>query len=595
LHTLIGKNLGKYRIVERLGHGGMADVYKAYHPRLDRYVAVKVLHSHLANDSEFLARFEREARAVANLRHPNIVQVFDFDIEDDIYYMVMEYVEGGTLTEHLQKLALKNEKMPLVSALNLFQQVSDALNYAHQQDMLHRDIKPANILLNDKGSVLLADFGIARIITDTRLTATGALIGTPAYMSPEQGLGEQATVSSEVYSLGVILYELVTGQVPFDADTPLAILFKHMNEPLPLPREVFPDIPNALEELILRSMAKKPEGRFISVAQMNEAVHQVLVALSTVPTMAALSSLKAADQETIIASGVSSHQVETLAVPSKEKPELGLDEHPSPIKGQSDKRKSWIFGAVLIFLTIVAGALIALKVIPFPKTTQPSVSIPIEGVICDSIPNCVAESEHFIGQQQHAEAIPYLDKAISFVPEDEQPFHAEFWCQRGEMHIILDDQQSAIDDFYNCAAWAAENEEMLWLHEDALTTAAELEHQLQNGKETPSRVEGEASQPGGECHDVEACRELAFSHAEEGRFEDAVRDIERALELRPSDEQSPFAHLWCHLGEFHLEMDRSEDAFNDFRTCLEWAGDGPGEEDLRNYAQEQLDQLDPSP
>lgn len=187
--SLIGKNLGKYRIIERLGRGGMANVYKAYHPQLDRYVAIKMLHGYLAEGKDFLARFEREARAVAALRHPQIVQVYDFDIEDEVYYMVMELIGGKSMKTRLKELHKSGDLLPLNEAAGIFGHIAEALEYAHQQGMLHRDIKPANVLLDKSGRAFLTDFGIARILSDTQITATGALIGTPEYMSPEQGKG----------------------------------------------------------------------------------------------------------------------------------------------------------------------------------------------------------------------------------------------------------------------------------------------------------------------------------------------------------------------------------------------------------------------
>jgi serine/threonine protein kinase len=272
MDDLTGKTLGNYRIVERVGHGGMATVYKAYQPALERYVAIKVIHKHLAADDEqFLKRFQREAKAVASLRHPNIVQVFDFGTEGDVMYMVMEYLEGTTLKAVLNALAQK-ETMRLEEVLRVFQALASAVEYAHQQGMVHRDIKPANVMLTTKGDVILTDFGIAKIVGGTQYTATGALTGTPAYMSPEQGHGERGDERSDIYALGVMLYEMVTGRVPFDADTPLAVIMKHISAPLPLPRQLNPIIPEAVEQVILKALAKEPNDRYQTVAEMTNAL-----------------------------------------------------------------------------------------------------------------------------------------------------------------------------------------------------------------------------------------------------------------------------------------------------------------------------------
>jgi serine/threonine protein kinase len=274
---LIGRTLGQYRVIEKIGRGGMATVYKAYQPALERYVAVKVMHEQLAaGDDQFFKRFQREARAVAALRHPNIVQVFDFGVEDDVPYMVMEYLEGVTLKRELQALTAQGETMSPGEAGRIFQAIAAAVAHAHAQGMAHRDLKPANVMLTTKGEVVLTDFGIARIVGGTQYTATGAILGTPAYMSPEQGQGQGGDERSDVYALGVMLYEMVTGRVPFDADTPLAVIYKHISDPLPLPRHLNPSLPEGVEQVILRALAKRPEDRYQHVADMAHALADAL-------------------------------------------------------------------------------------------------------------------------------------------------------------------------------------------------------------------------------------------------------------------------------------------------------------------------------
>ena len=270
--TLEGQNLGKYRILEPLGRGGMARVYRAYHPQLDRYVAVKVLRSDLVEEEEFLARFKREARAVAGLRHPNIVQVFDFDVRGDLYYMVMELLDGDTLATRLNDYRAQGERMPEGEMVRVLLDVLDGLAYAHSEGMIHRDVKPANVLLTRRGQAVLTDFGIAQIIGGTRYTVSGALMGTLAYMAPEQGLEGQCDVRSDLYSMGIVFYEMLTGDPPFDAETPLAILMKHVNDPLPLPRESDPTIPKAFERVVLKALSKRPGDRYQSAGEMAQAL-----------------------------------------------------------------------------------------------------------------------------------------------------------------------------------------------------------------------------------------------------------------------------------------------------------------------------------
>ncbi len=262
---LIGKTLGKYQVVEHLGHGGMAEVYKAQHERLDRMVALKVLHPFLAEDEGFITRFEREARIVATLRHPNIVQVFDFDHsqELDLYYMVMEYIEGSTL-----KARLTEGPLPPDEATRIVAAIADALDYAHRRGMIHRDIKPANIMFTADGQPVLTDFGIARIISLSGLTASGAMVGTPAYMAPEVGLGQPSTPASDIYSLGVVLYQLITGRLPFESDSPMGLVMQHINDPVPPPSRFAPKLPGPLEAIILKTLAKRPEGRYASASAL---------------------------------------------------------------------------------------------------------------------------------------------------------------------------------------------------------------------------------------------------------------------------------------------------------------------------------------
>jgi serine/threonine-protein kinase len=266
------RKLGKYDIQERLGRGGMAEVYKGYHASLDRHVAIKILHSFLADDPEFKNRFEREARNVAKLKHPNIVQVYDFDYDEptDRFYMVMELVEGPTLKDRLLTLTDQGQLLPLKESLRIVREAAGALAYAHSRNMLHRDVKPANLMLDRDSRVVLTDFGIAKIVTGVQLTQSGGMVGTPAYMAPEQGLGEPGDERSDLYSLGVILYQLVTGQLPYDAETPLAIILKHLNTPTPSARAVNAALPASVDRVISRAIAKEADDRYQSANEFIE-------------------------------------------------------------------------------------------------------------------------------------------------------------------------------------------------------------------------------------------------------------------------------------------------------------------------------------
>lgn len=272
--SLEGQRLGKYTVLEPLGSGGMARVYRAYHPKLDRYVAIKVLRSDLVDDPTFLSRFRQEAQAVAALRHPNIVQVFDFDVEDDLYFMVMELLDGDSLHTRLNDYRIRGDQMPYGEMVRILLDVLDGLDYAHSEGMIHRDIKPANVLLTKKGQAVLADFGIAQIIGSTQHTVSGALLGTLNYMAPEQGMSGKCDARSDIYSMGIVFYEMLTQQPPYEADTPLAILMKHVNDPLPVPHQVDPNIPTPLERVVLKSLSKDPDERYQTAAYMAQSLRQ---------------------------------------------------------------------------------------------------------------------------------------------------------------------------------------------------------------------------------------------------------------------------------------------------------------------------------
>lgn len=269
---LTGTTLGKYRLVEKLGQGGMAQVYKAYQPDLDRYVAIKVLHPHLTSDEEFAARFRREARAIAALEHPHSVRVYDFDTDHDLAFIVMEYLTGASLKARLRDLSCRNEYMPLAEAQHIIGALADALDYAHAHGVIHRDIKPSNVLITTDGRPVLTDFGIAKMIDATIITGSSSSLGTPAYMSPEQAKGEPGDARSDIYALGVMLYQLCTNHLPFDADTPYAIILKHLTAPLPPPRSLRPDLPEPVEQVILKALAKEPDDRYQTAAEMGAAI-----------------------------------------------------------------------------------------------------------------------------------------------------------------------------------------------------------------------------------------------------------------------------------------------------------------------------------
>jgi serine/threonine protein kinase len=265
-HT--GSQLGKYKLLKRLGRGGMADVYKAVQPGLERPVAVKIMYPHLAETPGFVDRFQREAQAIARLHHPHIVQVYDYSSEGDLHYMVMEFVEGQTLKARLDQAFARGEQLPLAEVVGLFHAVLAAVDYAHNHNVVHRDLKPGNLIIEQGGRPVLSDFGIAKIVGASKNTTTGQSVGTPAYMSPEQGQGESGDRRSDIYALGIMLYECLTGHVPYDGDTSVTIMLKHINAPIPALRQARPDLSPALEAVVTRALAKSPGDRFHTAAEM---------------------------------------------------------------------------------------------------------------------------------------------------------------------------------------------------------------------------------------------------------------------------------------------------------------------------------------
>jgi serine/threonine protein kinase len=274
MEDLTGRQFGAYRIVSPLGEGGMAAVYKAYQANMDRYVALKILPSHLARDPQFVGRFEQEAKMVARLQHTNVLPVFDFGQADGYTYIVMPFVETGTLAR-----LLAQGPLPLPRISQVVSQVASALDYAHAKGVVHRDVKPSNVLLDQPGNCLLTDFGIAKMVEGTTsYTQTGAIVGTPAYMSPEQIRGEKLDGRSDIYSLGIILYEMATGRTPFRAETPPAIFVKHLLDPLPPPHLYNANLPESVERVILKALSKDRKDRFQTAGEMAAALSTAVAA-----------------------------------------------------------------------------------------------------------------------------------------------------------------------------------------------------------------------------------------------------------------------------------------------------------------------------
>ncbi|HEY4689159.1 MAG TPA: serine/threonine-protein kinase [Anaerolineae bacterium] len=270
VEDLTGRQIGPYQIAASLGKGGMGCVYRAYDPSAARVVAMKILPRQLALDPEFAGRFRQEVLVISRLSHPHILPLLDYGQADGYSYMVMPFVETGTLAHHLQ-----GGPLPIEVIRRAVTQIGGALDHAHTLGVVHRDVKPPNVLVDAHGNYLLTDFGVAKLVTGSvKLTKIGLAVGTPTYMSPEQGLGQKVDGRSDLYALGVMVYQMATGRVPFKADKPMAVMLMHIQSPLMPPRALNPDLPEEVERVIITSLAKQPDHRYTTAAEMVRAFHE---------------------------------------------------------------------------------------------------------------------------------------------------------------------------------------------------------------------------------------------------------------------------------------------------------------------------------
>jgi len=344
----IGENVGPYRAMAQLGQGGMATVYKAYHASLDRYVAIKVMHAAFKEDPTFLARFQREARVLAKLEHPNIVPVYDFAEHQGQPYLVMKYVEGDTLKARMADGALSNDEI-----LNVVDAVGAGLAYAHKQGVLHRDIKPSNVIITPDGQYYLSDFGLARIATAGESTLSqDTMLGTPNYISPEQAKGvSDLDGRTDIYSFGVLLYEMIVGRVPYSGDTPFAIIHDHIYSPLPLPSVVNPDVPEPVERVLLKALAKERDDRYPDASALVTAFHQAVEEAGGTP----VAPTPAPPSGPVSASSTATRRAPTAAptVVATAKPGS-----PPAMPAQKSNNWVWIIVAVAMLAVLAIGAVL---------------------------------------------------------------------------------------------------------------------------------------------------------------------------------------------------------------------------------------------
>lgn len=364
-----GSNIGPYRIIEPVGRGGMASVFKAYEASLDRYVALKVLPPEFLHDPTFAERFRREAQTVARLEHPQIIPIFAYDIDAQTGtpWMAMRLISGGSLSQRIKRGRLA----PSESA-RILKDVADALDYAHGAGVIHRDVKPQNVLLDDAGRVYLADFGIAKMVESTaHMTQTGMITGTPQYMAPEQALGKSIDKSIDIYALGIVAYELFTGRVPFSADTPVAVLMKQASEPMPLPpvSEVREEVTRA----ILRATAKDPAARWPSASAFARAISTATTSEGAVDVTAAMAAISEETIQDMTAPGLRAPSKTVAGRTVLDQTEVGRKPAPSKRRAGSG---AGVAAAVLVGLALAGAAVTYLGFTYFQSTRTAETAAP---------------------------------------------------------------------------------------------------------------------------------------------------------------------------------------------------------------------------
>lgn len=372
---MIGRRIGgRYEILSRLGEGGMAIVYKAKDLILDRLVAVKILRSDLAGDQEFIKRFHREAESVASLSHPNIVAIYDIGEEEDCYYIVMEYIQGMSLKEFIREYS----PISIREAIHIMEQITLAIAHAHQHGIVHRDIKPHNILIDASENVKVTDFGIAMAVSSATITYTHSILGSAHYLSPEQARGGKATVKSDIYALGIVMFELLTGRLPFPGESPVSVALKHLNEPMPFPRDTRPEIPQSVENVVIQATAKIPLDRYASVIEM---YHDLKTSLD--PARADEKRLMLNEEKPDEASEDDEKTIKINPVQAgiyADDPVAAEKEaaHPAGKKKKKSRLRKWLTFSGIFMLLIIAGLAIGLTVLPkmlyVSNVTVPSVT-----------------------------------------------------------------------------------------------------------------------------------------------------------------------------------------------------------------------------
>lgn len=566
-----GDNVGPYQIIEPLGQGGMATVFKAYHPALDRYVAIKVLHSAFKEDSNFNARFVREARIVAKLDHPNIVPIYDFAEQQGTPYLVMRFIEGKTL-----KAVLRDGLLPLPRVLAIIRPVTEALAYAHAQGILHRDIKPSNILRAHDGHIFLTDFGLARIAQAGDSTMSqDMLIGTPQYISPEQARGEPATERSDLYSLGVVLFEMFTGRVPFSADTPYAIIHDHIYTPLPLPTSINPNLSEEIGRVLLKVLAKDASARYANATELMTALEHA--AGIDVANVATLSPPPAPISQVIPPPSVPEPIGVTAPPPAASAaPTRSPDLTPALAQPKKSARLKIVGAlvAILVAFLLCGGLAFALgqraavsRMLGLGPDPASAAKTKIALDPQNPLPH-LQLAEEYAKQKNFDAAFAEYDRAIKLAPRSGRAY-----LQAGRLAMRVGDSMRADKYFAQGRAAAPEDVELAMAQGD-------LFFDLKRFADAQRAYESAlANDP----NNAQLLWRLGNAQRLQGQVADALRSYTRALAIDPN---LPDAHFG--MGMLMLERGSKDEARRQFRIVVNNPTTPP---DLRQEAQKQLEAL----